>query len=69
MLPTEISLVECTELMEKNNGTLDLICSLITSLPDNLTVEENLLLSYSKIKELPKGLTVAISMDYRVASL
>lgn len=54
----KITLEECQRRMDENNGNLDLPCTLITSLPKDLTVGESLDLCETPITSLPEGLTV-----------
>ena len=59
----KLTLEQAKELMEKNNGNLDLIGTSITELPDNLTVGGWLELSGTKITKLPDNLTVGGGLD------
>jgi hypothetical protein len=55
----KLTLEQCQELMDENNGNLDLFGRKdITELPDNLTVKGELDIRYSAITKLSKNLTV-----------
>lgn len=59
----KLTLERAKELMEKNNGNLDLSGTSITALPDNLTVGGWLDLSGTEITALPDNLTVGDWLD------
>ena len=52
------TLKELQEIMNKNDGNLDLSHTHITSLPEGLKVNGSLNLSYTPITSLPEGLKV-----------
>ena len=54
----KLTLEEAKEMMDQNNGNLDLRGTNITALPDNLTVGGWLNLSNTNITALPDNLTV-----------
>ena len=57
------TLEELQKIMDDNGGSLDLIGTPITSLPDNLTVCGSLYLNDTPITSLPDNLTVGGSLD------
>lgn len=60
-----LSLKRLQELMAADDGNLDLKCTPLDSLPDNLTVEGNLDLRYTDVETLPSSLIVKGWLDLR----
>lgn len=59
----KLTLAKAKEIMEQNDGNLDLSCSEVTSLPVGLTVKGNLYLSHTDVTSLPDGLKVEGDLD------
>lgn len=61
----KLTIKTCEKLMKKQSGSLIIAEGRRISLPDNLTVEGVLDLSFTKITSLPNNLTVGYSLDLR----
>ncbi len=59
----KLSMQQAKEMMKRNSGSLDLRGTLITALPDGLTVGRSLFLNNTLITALPDGLTVGGWID------
>ncbi len=59
----ELTLEQAKEMMDRNNGNLDLSYTPITSLPEGLAVGGGLNLRYTSITSLPEGLAVGGGLD------
>ena len=59
----KLTLAKAKEIMELNDGNLDLSYSDVTSLPDGLKVQGYLDLSGTRIEKLPENLVVGDWLD------
>ena len=65
----KLTLEKAKQIMERSGGNLNLRCTQITELPDNLTVGGSLDLSGTQITELPDNLTVGDWLDLRCTQI